>query len=241
MLNSLKDLSREVLIDLSAWCDGTNTSRDIQTVAARIDTEGLPFLMVTLPRFGKELEGALDRGYVSPDDFVGWKKISSEPTAIGHGRRLPVFLQTFMRRVFDAKTGHLLDEPDIRAIWCLRQFTLMWAKIKHECSEPDTAKAMKDYVRIEEEFDKADYVFLVRRRVEDVTRPLGQSRWVQLRLFHGSYRVQLLLPITLPESLCSSGQTSSHRLKIACMRMVLSRSMALEPLWTDSLETVSSV
>jgi len=101
----------------------TSATRDIKTVASRTEHEGLAFLAITLADFGKATQKWLDQGFVVPSDVPSFKR--------GSGRRtgLPAFLQGFLGRVFNTSSGALLDEPDVEAIYAVRQLTLMFSKI----------------------------------------------------------------------------------------------------------------
>ena len=137
--------AQEVLDDLGTWCD-TSTIRDKQTVAERYEHEGIEFLTLTLPEYGKALERALSDAQFGPS-------LSSK---FHYKGRLPVFMQGFVDQVFDRETGALLREPSIVAIWAIRQFTLMFAKI---VPPPDRAKdraAIEKYLECEQDVREAD-------------------------------------------------------------------------------------
>jgi len=99
----------------------TSATLDIKTVESRVEHEGVSFLAITLANFGKSLERWLDQGFVVPWDVPSFKR--------DRLTGLPVFLQGFLGRVFRSDSGVLLDEPDIEAIYALRQLTLMFSKI----------------------------------------------------------------------------------------------------------------
>jgi len=105
----------------------TSATRDITTVASRYEHEGLWFLAVTLADLGKAIEKWLEQGFVGPSSDVPKFKWDSRL-----GR--PRFLGGFLDRVFVPGSGVLLEDPDIEAIYALRQLTLMFSKIE---SPPD--------------------------------------------------------------------------------------------------------
>jgi len=137
---------------------------DINYVRGRAEHEGLWFLAVTLANFGKAFERWLDQGFVVPWDVPSFKR----------GRLnglLPRFLGGFLGRVFDPSSGVLLDEPDIEAIYAVRQLSLMFSKIElpeqtvrsnpggngREVVSPQRArKAMSDYVQCEHDVRASD-------------------------------------------------------------------------------------
>jgi len=98
----------------------TSATREQNTLASRFEHEGLWLLAVTLADLGKATEKWLDQGFVGPP--------SETPKWEFRGSR-PRFLGGFYDRVFDPSSGVLLDEPDVEAIYALRQLTLMFGKI----------------------------------------------------------------------------------------------------------------
>ncbi len=145
-MKSLILLWREVAHELATWCH-TSTIQDYKTVLKRSAHEGiLPFMAITLPSFGKDLERALEQGKVDDSMFLSFKK---------HGR-LPAFLQGFSHRVFDRETGVLLDDPCVDSIFAIRQLTLMFAKILEPCSDARFRDAMHGYIKCEKEVQSSD-------------------------------------------------------------------------------------
>jgi len=134
--------------ELAARCC-TSTTRDIITVTSREKSEGSSFLTITLPTFGKDLEKGLDQGFVSKDLFKGWKHSKKSPG-------VPEFLGGFLSLIFDQESGLLLDEPDIDAIFAVRQLTLMYSKILLPCSDARVAKAIEGYIECEQEVRRND-------------------------------------------------------------------------------------
>jgi len=137
----------------------TSATLDIKTVESRFEHEGLSFLAITLADFGKTIQKWLNQGFVVPSDASSFKK--------NNRSGLPAFLQGFLGRVFDPSSGVLLDEPDIEAIFALRQLTLMFSKIalpQDELGSSSTSvvsasrerRAMSDYVMCEQEVRASD-------------------------------------------------------------------------------------
>jgi len=137
-MKSLMLLLQAVLDDLSTWCC-TSTTRDLKTITSRVEHEGLSFLTITLASFGKDFQKSLDQGFVGHDQFPGFNRAGG----------LPQFLGGFLDRVFDRKTGWLVNEPDINSIWAINQICLMFAKINLPCSQSRNKKAMLSYVDCE--------------------------------------------------------------------------------------------
>jgi hypothetical protein len=139
----------------------TSATNDVKTVVSRTEHEGLSFLAITLADFGKAIQKWLDQGFVAPWDVPSFKK--------NRLTGLPVFLQGFLGRVFDPVSGTLLDDPDIEAIFALRQLTLMFSKIALPQEDPkgtSTAvvtprrerRAMSDFVQIEHDVKFSDSI-----------------------------------------------------------------------------------
>jgi len=138
-------LCESVLNDIGNWC-GTSTLLDLKTVKQRVENEGLSFLTITLANFGKDFQKSLDQGFVSHDLFLGFSRKGS----------LPRFLGGFFDLIFDRPSGRLLEEPSIHAIRGIRQFTLMFAKIKMECSPDRIQGAFDEFFETEHAVKKAD-------------------------------------------------------------------------------------
>jgi hypothetical protein len=128
---------------------GTSTTKDINTVLGRVENEGLSFLTITLPTFGKDFQFCLDQGLVTPKSFPSFRKI---------GSCLPSFLRGFTESVFDASTGILLEEPDIESIIAIRQLTLIFSKMILPCTPERECKAMSDYVQCDKEVNYNDSI-----------------------------------------------------------------------------------
>jgi len=146
-MKSLRMLWKIAAEDLAARCC-TSTTLDWETVQRRLESEGESFLTITLPQYGKALEKALDRGGVLSTDFQGWKTPK--------GQVIPLFLGGFMGLIFDRRSGLLLNEPDIDAIFAVRQLTLMFSKILLPCSDARVKDAIDGYVECEQEVRRSD-------------------------------------------------------------------------------------
>ena len=131
---------QSVLIDLGTWCD-ICTTRDYQTIAGRVEHEGISFLTITLPSFGKDFERSLALGEAAPGLFSGFQRRGG----------LPRFLGGFLELVFDRESGRLLPEPSVEAIRAVRQLTLMFAKIKLPCTPARERAAMRQYWECEQD------------------------------------------------------------------------------------------
>jgi hypothetical protein len=139
-MKSMIDLWRVLANELARWCY-TSTTLDIKTVESRVKNEGMSFLTMTLPSFGKDFERCLELGHMDDSMFLGFKRRGG----------LPLFLGGFLRQVFDASSGVLLDEPNKDSILAIRQLTLLFAKILHPCSNSRERGAFEGFVQIETE------------------------------------------------------------------------------------------
>jgi len=137
----------------------TSATLDIKTVESRYEHEGLWFLAVTLADLGKVIQKWLDQGFVGPSSDAPKFKWD-------HRAGRPRFLGGFLDRVFTPGSGILLDDPDIEAIYALRQLTLMFGKIalppgpkgaRTRVVTPEREKrAMSGFIQCEQDVKDAD-------------------------------------------------------------------------------------
>lgn len=144
-MKSLTELYACLLKDASRWCSAC-TLRDLQTITERVEGEGISFVTITLPRFCQEFERALDHRGIESTGFLGFKKSGF----------LPLFLQGLTTRIFDQQSGRLLNEPDLNAIYFVRQICLYAKKIELECAPKRTKAAFKQFVLCEDEVRKCN-------------------------------------------------------------------------------------
>jgi hypothetical protein len=137
-------LWREVALELGDWCR-VSATKDIETVLRRSNTEGISFLTITLPNFGKDFDEALDLGQVDHTHFVGFRR----------WRGTPRFLGGFLDQVFDRNTGTMLSDPSLDAIYAIRQLSRLVSKILLDCSDERTKHAYDAYQAIEMELEEA--------------------------------------------------------------------------------------
>lgn len=130
-----------MLNDLSIACR-TSMERDLMTIKSRFEHEGLSFLTITLPAFGKCFEQALEEGQIDPTKFAGFKAASKVP--------FPAFLQGLVGQVFTSE-GVLQDAPNPDAVEGIRQICLAFNKIKLECTLGRRKAAEKQFLATERE------------------------------------------------------------------------------------------
>lgn len=129
----------QVLLQDCASNSTINFGADLIYIESRLKHEGLSFLTITLPEFCSEFFRALELGSVDSSSFPGWRKTKC----------LPSFLKGFTSRVFNIRSGELYDDPDVQAIKSIRQICLVFKKINLPCSEERIAKALRDFVTID--------------------------------------------------------------------------------------------
>jgi len=135
-----------LLAEESASMCSTSATLDINTVERRIEHEGLSFLTITLPELGKATQKWLDQGQAGIDTSFKLQR----------GGRLPRFLGGFFNRVFDRKSGRLLDEPCVASIIALRQLTLVFGKIELPCSDARALAALLQFIECEQDVRLSD-------------------------------------------------------------------------------------
>jgi hypothetical protein len=148
LVKSLTSLWSQMAEESAILCC-TSASRDINTVSARVEHEGLSFLTITLPDLGKAIQKWLDQGQAGIHSSFMTER----------GGSLPRFLGGFFSRVFDRKSGVLLDDPCIASIQALRQLTLMFGKMEMPCSPARQLKAIQNYVECEKDVRLLDMEF----------------------------------------------------------------------------------
>ena len=136
-MKSLVPYVTNMLADARMWC-GANTHRDSETIAKRVEHEGLSFLTIGLPSFSSSFLQALERGWIDSTDFPGFRRGK---------QRFPLFLRGLLCRVFDGRTGLVLDDPDSLAIYWIQQICCAFKKLEADCTLERKEQA---YVRFEE-------------------------------------------------------------------------------------------
>ena len=144
-MKSLLELVQVVTQDLGDLCR-VSTERDIATMSRRVEAEGESFLTITLPKFGKAFEKALDQGFLSPNSMTGFRFRGG----------LPVFLRGFLENIFDAKSGVLLHQECIHSIFAIREISRVCAKVELECSPSRVAAAYAKYVEVDLQVGASD-------------------------------------------------------------------------------------
>lgn len=143
------ELAKRIYIDAFARCVVTNPDlRDLRTIKSRIEEEGLSFLTITLPTFGKEFERSLADGWIDSTTFRSFKKVGS----------IPAFLQGMISLVFDRVTGRILNEENINisAIEAIRQIAYSFKKLETKCTPERVATSLFNFVNTERDLSLAN-------------------------------------------------------------------------------------
>jgi len=198
----------------------TSATRDIETVASRVEHEGLSFLTITLPCFGKAFEKCLDQGWVDPALFAKPCSYEMDKHSGGH---LPKFLGGFLDRVFDRNSGLLMSKPCIDSILSLRQLTLMYGKMLSPCSDARTRAAMHDFIHCEQEVENS-YSSICSIDLEAFAR-------ISELLFHEVFQATDLTVMSMDGLMPKHGPGSTAD-------KLLGNQKYLQREWTDRLEEI---
>lgn len=133
-----------LLRDYSSVCGVEQDNRDVETLTSRIKDEGLGFFNLALPKFGADLEQALELGYIASAMFPGFRKRG----------KIPAFMQVYFRLIFD-EFGNLLAEPAPMAIAAVRQVAYFNKKLKELCHETKINGALQRFCEVEQELATA--------------------------------------------------------------------------------------
>lgn len=124
--------------------------RDVKTIASRIENEGLSFLTITLPDFGKDFDEALSVGQVGSNHFRAFRKVRSG----GKRGAIPAFLQGMLSRIFDLATGRIQNEPNVDSIESVRQIVYAFKKVLLPCTKQKDKAAVDEFAQIEHELQR---------------------------------------------------------------------------------------
>jgi len=139
---------QQLVQELGEWCH-VSTIRDWKTIADRVEDEGQSYITIVLPKFGSDLQRALDQSFVAHDQFAGFRRKGG----------LPRFLGGFLELIFDAKSGVLLEEPNLDAVFAVRQITMAFGKIALECSDARKKAAVDQFFQCETDLREAESKF----------------------------------------------------------------------------------
>ena len=148
----MKSQVKKTLLDVAlsiykdAWCKcaaGQPDPRDIGTLVSRVKDEGLSFLTITLPEFGRDFDRSLAEGRIDSSLFRSFRKNGA----------IPAFLQGMLSHIFDKTTGRMNNELDseclIPFVESVRCFSYAFKKVKLPCSARREKAARREFIAIE--------------------------------------------------------------------------------------------
>lgn len=155
--SDLLELAYCIYKDACAKCIAVKPDlRDLKTIKSRVEKEGLSFLTITLPQFGKDFERSLALERIETTSFLGFKKDGA----------IPAFLQGMLSQIFDRSTGGIFYEQsrldDVSGTDCatviegIRQIAYAFKKLKLDCTEKRVRSTIAKFV--ETEYDLAEPV-----------------------------------------------------------------------------------
>lgn len=163
--NHLYVLLTEDLCELT----GFDLSKDLSVIEHRSNHEGLPFLTLTLPKFGDAFFRSLNEGMLQPC------------TAFAMKGALPKFLSGLTSRVFDAETGVLLKDPCYVSAYCIRQICYLLYKMEVPYSEEQRRSALDKMLQCERQLGGLHFephndkvLLLAQSLIEEI---LGRFQW----------------------------------------------------------------
>lgn len=119
----------------------SSLDRDKLRLLSLCKTRGLSSLMIDLPNLDNMLLAGLETGSLMLDGPLS--------SAVSKRIRVPRLFVGLWLHVFDKK-GILRVDPDINAIYFLRQLINLLKRIKHKCSPARMNNAVKEYYDVEE-------------------------------------------------------------------------------------------
>lgn len=139
-------LYESLLLDSYEITGIRHNHRDYKTICKRFEHEGLSFLTITLPNFHDEVMNCVRDGIITSDAFPGWKKRSG----------IPIFMGDFLRKLFmpDLKVNSSVSPLVLKA---LRQVAYFCKKVKVDCTKKRIAKALSDYIQIEDDLWELEF------------------------------------------------------------------------------------
>lgn len=167
-VKELSDVVKHLLKDACAAFPALRGEfeRDLERFDAAVCERGLPFLTEQLPELRKHLDRCLSDGKYVPSNLPLTKRVSAEVI-------VPRFLRGLYLLIFDS-SGDLLPEPNIEAIFFLRQIYSVCGKVELPCGPDKIKAALAEFYQVDDELPEPD-------RFWNVNRPTDQH----IRVFQG--------------------------------------------------------
>jgi hypothetical protein len=151
-------------------CFADVSSRDLNYIKSRIENEGLSFLTITLPKFCRDFERALQTRLIDSTMFLGFRKIGS----------IPAFLQGMTSQIFDLETGRYYNEKTDKDVSvyvdAIRQICLLFKKIELPCTPEREYKAILNFIDVEHDVQQ----FSLSTEDTDRFRSVSNILWAPL-------------------------------------------------------------
>jgi len=164
--------------------------RDLLTIRSRVKDEGVSFLTITLPAYARDLEKALQVGYIDSTHFRKWRKC-------GLG---PAFLRGLTSLIFDYETGRINDDNNNEIssiIDSVRQICLAFEKMELPCTPERVTRSLFNFTEIEQ----SDQLFSTPKADTDEFLSVSAMLWDNML---GDLRLDMLVPWHGP------GATAEH-------------------------------
>lgn len=168
-----------ILKDAYAKCSAdVSDLRDFETIKSRVKKEGMSFLTITLPTFGKDFDLCLAKGCIDSTDFRAFRKSGSTPA----------FLQGMISLVFDRETGRLYDNTRDNlnalapAIDGVRQVSFAFKKLELECDPKRVARTLSEFVEVEHSLSSFEPSKEAVARFDNISRVLWDHILANVRL-----------------------------------------------------------
>lgn len=156
-------------------------NRDLQTIESRFENEGYGFLSVALSALCDAFDQGMATGrFTCPTHF-----------SVVRGGSIPKFLQGLICKVFDAKTGLLLEEPSLHAVKCMREILRLYKKVQLRPAREDKLhkKAVAGFILTDDAISRrmfpSDMVNLLRSVSRVVLPNLDSFESANLPVKHG--------------------------------------------------------
>ena len=143
-VSSLQGLYRAILTDVTRTYPTYHheAERDLSRIHLLLERNGIAVITMSFPEMGKHLDRCLSTGLLTSSGTMGFKPFR-------RGVKIPRLFKGIWLRVFHLN-GVLRENPDIDAILMLRQLLYAAKKLRRECDESRTAKAVQDFFRLDQ-------------------------------------------------------------------------------------------
>jgi len=152
--NVLKEMYDGIFRDAVARFPGLSKefSRDNQRLSDALTARGIHLYTVDLPNLGKYLERCLAKETSVSSEVLSEDEFRALPfRGTRKGSPIPRLFGGLWSLIFDSCTGRVMDNPEIDAVFFLRQLYYAAKKLKIQCPDKAVFKAVRQFAEIEEE------------------------------------------------------------------------------------------